>query len=277
VPDDEQRSSAPQAQAAPQFCQTKWQGLAGGRKKKAFARITKTVSRSYSASYFVSWRGGGRACANTRANMPGQTGPKSRRGKAVSSQNARKHGMRSKKLIVEDETQEAFDSLAAGWRAEYDDDGQATKSLLERVILNDWFLRRAERRYMGAEEELAQKNTLEWTEEDHKKIELYLRYKTTNERSFYRAFNSLRGLRKDKIREALDLEKMEKQAEEFVRKAFDKVGAERQAKAEAKKAENVMAGRGKDLFQGQNHPKKQRKIGVLDQWVEVEVGYNSQR
>jgi hypothetical protein len=168
--------------------------------------------------------------------MPGQTGPTTRNGKATSSQNARKHGMRSKTVIIGDEKQEDFDRLAAGWRAEYDDDGQATKSLLERVILNDWFLQRAERRYMELECELAAVDALEWTEEDHKKIELYLRYKTTNERSFYRALNALRGLRKDKIREVMDFKKMEKRAEEAVEKALEKKSAEREAKPEAKAA-----------------------------------------
>ena len=176
--------------------------------------------------------------------------------------------MRSKTVIVEDEKQEDFDELAAGWRREYDDDGQATKSLLERVILNDWFLRRAERRYMGAEEELAAVKAMDWTEEQHHKIELYLRYKTTNERSFYRALNSLRGLRKDRMKEVLDLENMKEKMDTYAVEALK--NASEKAKPEAK-VESAAAGRGKEIFQGQNHPKKQRKIAVLDQWVEVEM------
>ena len=33
----------------------------------------------------------------------------------------------------------------------------------------------------------------------------------------------------------------------------------------------VPESRGKALFQGQNHPKKMRKVAVLDQWIEVEI------
>jgi hypothetical protein len=84
--------------------------------------------------------------------MPGQTGPKTPPGKANSSQNARKHGLRSRKLLIGDERQEDFDRLAAGWRAEYEPEGQAGESLIERVILGDWFLRRAEDACMARKE-----------------------------------------------------------------------------------------------------------------------------
>src|ERR1700761_2608638 len=120
--------------------------------------------------------------------MPGQTGPKTPRGKTNASQNARKHGMRARTVIIGDERQEDFDRLAAGWRAEFDCEGQAAESLLERVIRGDWFLRRAEGVYMDAEAELAEVHPLEWTAEQHAQMQLYLRYKTTAERSFYRAY-----------------------------------------------------------------------------------------
>src|SRR5579875_2667974 len=120
--------------------------------------------------------------------MPGRTGPKSRDGKSNSSQNARKHGARARTVIIGEERQEDFDRLAAGWRAEYEVEGQAAESLMERVILGDWLLRRAEGVYLDAEAELAAVPLLERTAEQHAQLALYLRYKTTAERSFYRAF-----------------------------------------------------------------------------------------
>jgi hypothetical protein len=218
--------------------------------------------------------------------MPGQTGPKTPEGKANSSQNARKHGMRSRKLLIGGERQEDFDRLAAGWREEYEPEGQAAESLIERVILGDWFLRRAEDACMEAEAELAETPFAEQTEEQHAKVQLYLRYKTTAERSFYRAFYALRGLRKDKFKEEVDLmrvrEVVRQEARSQVRQAAQEVREEQAAvrRVEAVKKVSLQktadtgaapATRAQALFQGQHHRKKMRKVAVLDQWIEVEI------
>ena len=210
--------------------------------------------------------------------MPGQTGPKTPSGKAVSSQNARKHGLRSRKVIVGEERQEDFDRLAAGWRAEYEPEGQAAESLMERVILNDWFLRRAEGQYMDAEAALEEVHPLERTAEQHEQVQLYLRYRTTAERSFYRAFYALRGLRKDKIKEELDLEKMRKKIGEMVRAEFAKMDDAPEVKPVApeggvssgdvkKAAGTVAVSRARAVFRGQDHLKEIRKAGVSDRRV----------
>ena len=187
--------------------------------------------------------------------------------------------MRSRTVIIGEERQEDFDRLAAGWRADFDYEGQAAESLLERVILEDWFLRRAVGVYMDAEAELAEVHPLDRTEEQHAQMQLYLRYKTTAERSFYRAYYALRGLRKDKLKEELDLNKWRQKMDEYAVDALEKASAERQEKAqakvtkrpEAKKAGGPIESRGRIVFQGQNAPKKMRKVAVLDQWVEVEI------
>jgi hypothetical protein len=166
--------------------------------------------------------------------MAGQTGPKTPNGKANSSQNATKHGMRSRKVIIGDERQEDFDALAAGWRYEYEPEGQAGESLIERVILNDWLLRRAEAQYLEAEAVMAAVPPLERTAEQHHKLELYLRYKTTAERSFYRAFQAVRGLRKDKLKEELDFEKLKKRLEKYAKEAVREARSEAAEQAEAK-------------------------------------------
>ncbi len=101
--------------------------------------------------------------------MPKSTGPTTPHGKKTSSQNSTTHGCRSKRLLVGDERQEDFDALDAGWRVEYGGDGQALVSLMSRVIGGT--------------------DPLDWTAEQHVKVALFLRYKTTWERSFYRAYN----------------------------------------------------------------------------------------
>ena len=159
------------------------------------------------------------------------TGPRTFTGKETSSQNRLTHGCRSKRIIVGDERQEDFDALDAGWREEFEMEGQAGKSLLKRVILNDWLLQRAEGHYLGAQEDVAMTEPAAWTEEQHKKVQLFLRYKTTAERSFYRAYNALKELRKDKVREELQMDKVREKIEKFVEEAA--------TKAEARKADTV--------------------------------------
>jgi hypothetical protein len=172
--------------------------------------------------------------------------------------------MRSRKLIVGDERQEDFDQLAAGWRAEYEPEGQAAESLIERVILNDWLLRRAEGCHLDAEWELAQVEASEASAEEiekgHQKVQLYLRYRTTAERSFYRAFYALRGLRKDKVREELDIEKFRKEIKRAVRQEAEIVSAE----AEREKAEQAAS-----VEREKAKPKKKRgKLVTIEQWME---------
>ena len=186
--------------------------------------------------------------------------------------------MRSRKVIVGDERQEDFDRLAAGWRAEFELEGQAAESLVERVIREDWFLRRAEGVYMDAEAELAEVHPLERTAEQHAQMQLYLRYKTTAERSFYRAYYALRGLRKDKLKEELDLEKVRQEVQRCAREAVQQASRELQqekaetARVSAKPVALAAAdSKAKALFKGQKHPKKMRKVAVLDQWIEVEI------
>ena len=142
--------------------------------------------------------------------------------------------MRSRTVIIGDERQEDFDRLAAGWRAEFDFEGQAAESLLERVIREDWFLRRAEGVCMDAEAEMAEVPPLERTAEQHAQMQLYLRYKTTAERSFYRAYYALRGLRKDKLKEELDFDKLRQKMDKYAVEALEKASVEREEKAQAR-------------------------------------------
>jgi hypothetical protein len=183
--------------------------------------------------------------------------------------------MRSKKIIIGEEKQEDFDRLAAGWRAEYEPDGQAAESLLKRVILADWFLERAESAYMEMEAELGDVPLLTRTAEQQRQLELYLRYKTSAERSFYRAFQALRGLRKDRNREELQIVNVKKVIEKCAVEAVDRASGQREnreTELRAKAGEEKAPGsRAKQVFGGPKQPKKMRKPSVLEQWVEVEV------
>ena len=164
-------------------------------------------------------------------------GPNTPAGKEISSRNAITHGLRTKKsLILEDESQEEYDAMAAAWREEFEPEGASGERLIQGVILNDWLLRRAESRYLETEMALSEVPPLQWTAEQHHTMELMTRYKTTAERAFYRAFNAMRGLRKDKFREEISLENVRKLMKQELSSVENEVEQERR-EAELPKAE----------------------------------------
>jgi hypothetical protein len=140
--------------------------------------------------------------------------PKTPEGKDISSQNATKHGGRSNRLIVRGERQEDFDALRKKWIKEYLPENELEEELLERVIECDWLLKRAERNAIEADARLAEKEPGEESEADHKYLQLMLRYQTSRERSFYRAWRAFEQLRKDRIGEAAAMLRVEKQVNE---------------------------------------------------------------
>lgn len=163
----------------------------------------------------------------TMGPMP-RTGPNTPEGKENSSKNALKHGCRSKRLLVGDETQEEFDALEEAWRREYGSEGQATESWLRRTIERDWDLRRSERNYEAVEVELAAIPPMQWSDEQHHKLELFLRYRTTQERSFQRAFTMLNQLQKDKQRDEMVRARIQQQAEKIAREQAKKAAKEKE-------------------------------------------------
>ncbi len=197
-------------------------------------------------------------------------GPKSPEGKASSSGNSTKHGMLSKRhTILADETREEYEETRLGWLENYEPADYHEARLVDQLILNDWLLKRANKRLLQAEAALVgEEDTCHpatWTAEQEHKIELVLRYKTTQERAFYRSLSAVEGLRKDILREKiLNRRLLDQQNKEI--EGLKKQLAERPPKpAEAPVAE------AKKLFCGQKSPKKQKKTPVIDQWVEIEV------
>src|SRR5689334_10463537 len=85
----------------------------------------------------------------------GSTGPRTPEGKAISSQNRLSHGLRSKQIILPDESQEDFDALKEKWLKEFRPDTEASINLVDKLIMNDWLDQRAERRLLETEMKLA--------------------------------------------------------------------------------------------------------------------------
>ncbi|MBV8072426.1 MAG: hypothetical protein JO270_21160 [Acidobacteriaceae bacterium] len=220
-----------------------------------------------------------------RAGQGKGGGPKTEDGKKSSSGNATKHGLcASKKRMLPGEDQAEFDAIERGWLEEYQPEGHAEHTLVYEVIQNEWALRRARRRVMWAEEQAV----AEWNEETEHTLELMQRYKTTAERSFYRSWNAMQGLRRDRIRMAEKLATVMKEKDDLQRQLAEVTKAEEPRPAgfhpakknprgpfapDAAKGKNAVKGRAQELFQGQLSPKKmvRKRVTTLEQWVEITV------
>jgi hypothetical protein len=197
------------------------------------------------------------------------TGPKSPEGKAASSQNATKHGCCSNKLILPDEDQQEWNDLKQGWMDDYNPHTHAACALVYDAAVAHWLLLRARRRYYEAEWFIysEQGDPIRWTDSQHQTIERFTRYRTTAERSFTRALNNVERLRKTRLQEADRALRHQQRAAEIEARRHREISQPPQQK----RPEEPPKTPAQHKFQGQNHPKKQRKIPTLDQWVQVTV------
>ncbi len=124
------------------------------------------------------------------------TGPRTPEGKAVSSLNATTHGLCSNTIVLPGESQAEWEALRAVWISEYGHPNPVVLGLAEQTARAEWFFNRATKRYNEAEQALylEQPDPVRWTEEQHKLLERFQRYRTTHERAFQRALNMLNRL-----------------------------------------------------------------------------------
>jgi hypothetical protein len=135
-------------------------------------------------------------------------------GKQRASGNSTTHGLCSVQVkILHDERWCDYINLSDSWMFKYGPDDDAERTLVQLVIDAEWLLRRAQRRYEEAEMAYVNKPVTEWSEDDHKMLDRFQRYRTSWERSFSRSFAALERYRKDsgkelrmRIREATDAE-----------------------------------------------------------------------
>lgn len=130
---------------------------------------------------------------------PRSTGPRTPEGKAISSQNATKHGCRSQKLILRHEDPAEYEALHKKWWDEYQPSDHIEETLVEQLINSHWFFKRASLRLEQVEWEMPM-NAKHWVESYRKQVEIFTRYKTTAERSFYRAFHEVERYFRDCLR-----------------------------------------------------------------------------
>jgi hypothetical protein len=126
------------------------------------------------------------------------TGPRTEAGKAVSSRNAVKHNLCSKSLTGAD--LEQFLKIRARFDEEWEPATETENLLLDQMALSQWRMDRA----LSLE-----LNAFDNDHLDEKLLALALRYRTTAERSFYKALSELQRLRKTVREEAIRREKLE--------------------------------------------------------------------
>ncbi|HEX4229076.1 MAG TPA: hypothetical protein VHZ07_10420 [Bryobacteraceae bacterium] len=126
-------------------------------------------------------------------------GPRTPEGKAISSQNANKHGCRSKTLILRHEDPSEYEALHKSWWDEYQPLGHREETLVQLLIDNHWFLKRASKRLEQVEEALPE-NVYEWKDDDKKMLSTFQRYKTATERAYYKSFREVEAYLRECVR-----------------------------------------------------------------------------
>jgi hypothetical protein len=122
----------------------------------------------------------------------GRTGPTSSAGRAISSQNALKHGSCSRTLILPDEDYDAWLELLDRWQANYVSDNPLLEDFVLKTAQAEWHRIRCQREFnhylFGV---LDGRHLYEWQDHEKKNFELITRYLTTAERKFQRELRML--------------------------------------------------------------------------------------
>ena len=131
------------------------------------------------------------------------TGPRTEAGKSISSRNAVKHNLCSKRLTGPD--LEEFQAIRTRLEEEWEPATETETLLLDQMALSQWRMDRALSLEMNAFDD---------DHIDQQLLALALRYRTTAERSFYKALSELQRLRKATREDTLRRQKTDEQERE---------------------------------------------------------------
>ena len=130
-------------------------------------------------------------------------GPRTPEGKAKSALNNLRHGLTGGFRIINDESQEEFDTLVAALREEHQPGTPTEEILVQRMAEHFWLSRRA--RQLQDNALLAGKTS---------DFALMLRYQTTNDRAFHKCLSEFVKLKQQRLKAEKEFES-EKKAEAF--------------------------------------------------------------
>ena len=150
------------------------------------------------------------AIAN-RQNSLHSTGPVTVAGKAVSSQNATRHGLTSKQIVLPGEDAAEYDALRESLIEHYAPGNETERTLVEEVASGAWRLARARRHETAILRKLIGDNGKDADTafasvfvDEPKQVDRLMRYITTIERAYYRALNKLEALQSVRKQEERD-------------------------------------------------------------------------
>jgi hypothetical protein len=113
-------------------------------------------------------------------------GPTSEIGKRIASQNAAKHNMTGRVLLIKGEDQSDLDALLAQWQNDYPTDTVEAAKLVQEAANSEWILLRVQRQSDKAFKELYEIGMEAWGDDEHKRYQLTQRYLTAAERKLDR-------------------------------------------------------------------------------------------
>jgi hypothetical protein len=131
------------------------------------------------------------AAANPSNNA--STGPRTVAGKAVSSQNARKHDLCSKTLRLSPEEWVEYKSLCERYRRDLQPADEVEQTLVDEICFNYWRLQQARDAELTIIDRHATALPL---------ISLYIRYRTGFERAFYKGLDQIQKRQSDRRKQA---------------------------------------------------------------------------
>ena len=144
-----------------------------------------------------------------RANAEHSTGPVTPEGKARVAQNALKHGLTAKHLVVRDDQREEFETLHTSLAAELDPQGAVENVTFNEILHAAWNLHR----FRIIESEASLGCLDDFTDpQTAALLDRLTRYQARAQRAYYRALQELRTLQTNRALRARKLEKEEEAA-----------------------------------------------------------------
>jgi hypothetical protein len=134
-----------------------------------------------------------------QANARLSTGPQTPEGKARSSQNARKHGLSAREVVIAPDEREEFEEFLEAYQADLQPQGMTEQGLFNQLVLAAWNLQRISR----LEADWAKDSDPLRNDYREASIERLARYHTRAERTYFRCLRELRVLQTNRsLREA---------------------------------------------------------------------------
>jgi hypothetical protein len=121
------------------------------------------------------------------------TGPRTPAGKAISSQNARKHDLCSQTLRLSPEERVEYNDLCERYRRDLQPTDEVEQTLVDEICFNYWRLQQARR---------AELTIIDEHPTDLRIISLYIRYRTGYERAFYKGLDQIQKRQNDRRKQA---------------------------------------------------------------------------